>query len=204
MTFFFEGLFLGCAYAMPIGSQNIFVIQSALQEGLPKSFRTASLVSLMDVSLSMACFLGLGLLLQKIAFLQLILLAGGAIFLFYMSYKLIRDKPQIKARLESINLSFRRVLQTSFILTWFNPHALVDGSILFGTYRASLPTYGITPFLIGMAVASPLWFFSLTSIVGALRTFLPLNFFRILNIICGIFLGAFGLKLAMMFFKALP
>jgi L-lysine exporter family protein LysE/ArgO len=201
MRFFLEGLALGLAYAMPIGSQNIFVIHSAANEGLPRSLRTALLISIMDVSLAIACFMGLGMILQQLPILRLLLLGGGAVFLINFGFRLIRKHPDSVTSGHPIALNFITVLRSSFVLTWFNPHALIDGSLLFGTYRASLPPAGFAPFILGMAIASPLWFFSLTCIVGGFRSQLPKSFFRALNIGCALVLFIFGLNLAYQFLK---
>ena len=37
MGFFFQGLMMGLAYVAPIGMQNIFVINSAASERLPRA-----------------------------------------------------------------------------------------------------------------------------------------------------------------------
>jgi L-lysine exporter family protein LysE/ArgO len=201
MHFFLEGLFLGCAYAMPIGAQNIFVIHSAVKEGLPQSFRTALIVSIMDVSLGVACFMGLGLIFAQLPFLRLALLAGGSAFLVRFSYKLLTDRTGIPVNCDTTRFNTWSVLRSGFVLTWFNPHALIDGSVLFGTYRASLPESGLMPFITGMVIASPLWFFSLTGVMGGFREVLSYKLFRFLNVACAVVMAGFGIKLAYLFVK---
>lgn len=195
MQYFLEGLLLGLAYAMPIGAQNIFVIQSAAAEGIPRSLRTAAVVSFFDVSLSLACFFGLGMLLTRFHFIQALLVVVGCFFLLNLGYKLIVSPAEIDLRKEGGSLSLTSIVRSCFVLTWFNPHALIDGSLLFGTYRASMEQGAILPFLVGVMLASPLWFFSLTGVVGSLRSMVPASFFRALNTGCGVVLILFGLKL---------
>ena len=198
MISFFEGLILGLAYLMPIGSQNIFVIQSALNEGIPKSFRTAFIVSIMDISLEIFCFYGLGILLQEFPLLQLLLLGGGALFLIGLSYKLIKDETQLKVAQEKQVLTLSQVIRTTFVLTWFNPHAIIDVSLLLGTYRATVTEISYA-YLLGICLASPVWFFTLTGVVGGLRHVLPQKFFRVLNILCAIVLLGFAFKFSLLF-----
>jgi L-lysine exporter family protein LysE/ArgO len=66
----------------------------------------------------------------------------GAVFLINFGLRLIRKHPDSVTSGHSITLNFITVLRSSFVFTGFNPHALIDGSLLFGTYRASLPPAG--------------------------------------------------------------
>jgi L-lysine exporter family protein LysE/ArgO len=201
LSYLIEGLLLGFAYAIPIGAQNIFVIHSAAAYGFPKSFKTALIVSLMDVSLGLACFFGVGALIDKWAFLKLGILAGGAFFLFYYGFKLLVRTSNVELGDVQPPFTALSIAKTTFILTWFNPQAIIDGSVLFGSYRATLPTYGFWPFLIGIAIASPIWFFSITALVGSVKRILSDGFFLILNRTCGFVLILFAIKFLDLFVR---
>lgn len=60
MNFILQGLLLGLAYTAPIGMQNMFVINAAASSPLKKSLLTAFIVIFFDISLSLACFFGIG------------------------------------------------------------------------------------------------------------------------------------------------
>ena len=64
MIYFLQGLTMGLAYVAPIGLQNLFVINSALMQECRKALLTATVVIFFDVTLSMACFFGIGALMQ--------------------------------------------------------------------------------------------------------------------------------------------
>jgi L-lysine exporter family protein LysE/ArgO len=85
---------------------------------------------------------------------------------------------------------------------WLNPQALIDGTIIFGGLRSSLPENTETYFMIGLCFASIIWFTSL-----ALLTFKVFSkfkmFIKYINIICGIVLILFGIKLGYSFVKIL-
>jgi L-lysine exporter family protein LysE/ArgO len=162
MSIFVEGLTLGLAYAMPIGAQNIFVLQRGLSNHRSSAFFTAACVSVFDVSLAFACFFGVGKILIAFPFLRPLLLAMGALFLIYVAFGQLQSK-QSQQAIAGKSMSFLAISRAAFILTWFNPHAIVDGSILLGSYSAKLSSGDSSLFLLGIALASPLWFTTLTS-----------------------------------------
>ena len=53
MSFFLQGLTLGLAYIAPIGMQNMFIINSALNNTRRRAFLTALIVLFFDVTLSL-------------------------------------------------------------------------------------------------------------------------------------------------------
>jgi len=201
--YFFEGLLLGCAYAMPIGVQNIFVIHSAVTQKLRVSYLAALFVSIVDISLSVACFYGVGLIVEKVPVMRICLFVAGATFLFYYGYKLLLSDAQISLEERAITLSKWEIARKAFILTWFNPQALLDGSILFGSYRSSLPREVLFPFLAGVILASPLWFFTLTSMIGRVKAIFSGRVFTGINRACGIILIIFAIKLFSSFIRGL-
>ena len=80
MDIYFQGLTLGLAYVAPIGMQNLFVINSALTQSRLRALITALIVIFFDVTLAMACFFGIGLVMQKYAAVQMaVLFIGGLV-----------------------------------------------------------------------------------------------------------------------------
>ena len=78
MLYILQGLTVGLAYSAPIGMQNLFIINSALNSRRRRAFLTALIVAFFDIVLSLACFFGVGAVMQRFVWLQmLILLAGG-------------------------------------------------------------------------------------------------------------------------------
>ena len=62
MNIFLQGLTMGLAYVAPIGMQNLFVINSALTNKRKRALLT---VIFFDITLSLACFFGIGTIMQK-------------------------------------------------------------------------------------------------------------------------------------------
>ena len=79
MGLYFQGLTMGLAYVAPIGMQNLFVINSALTRTRRNALITAVIVIFFDIVLSLACFFGIGALMQAHPWLQTVVLGlGGA------------------------------------------------------------------------------------------------------------------------------
>lgn len=55
---------MGLAYLAPIGAQNLFIINTALTAPLGIALVTAGIVAFFDISLALACFWGIGLVIE--------------------------------------------------------------------------------------------------------------------------------------------
>ena len=66
MAIYLRGLMMGLAYVAPIGTQNLFVINTAVTQQRKKAFATAAIVAFFDISLSLACFFGVGALMEAL------------------------------------------------------------------------------------------------------------------------------------------
>lgn len=198
MHIFLDGFFLGLAYAMPIGSQNVFVIGSALSQKLPQSYVTAAVVSIVDMILGLACLLGVGKLLIQYNVIRMACFFIGAFFLFYLATQLILTK-EMNFEITGKSLNFKKIVQNCVLLTWLNPQAIIDGSLLFGTYRAALSSNELLTFSCGIILASPLWFFSLTTMVGYFGQKMSKKAIRNINIVCAIMLYLLAINLLFLF-----
>ena len=86
MDFYIQGLTLGLAYVAPIGMQNLFVINSALTQTRLRALVTALIVIFFDVTLALACFFGIGLIMQKYAAVQMAMLFIGGLVVAYIGW----------------------------------------------------------------------------------------------------------------------
>ena len=202
MNIFLEGFFLGLAYAMPIGPQNLFVIESALFEQLKKSYVTAAIISIVDVSLGLLCLFGVGQLFHQNQFICLSFFLIGSIFLFYLATKLILTKG-LPITIKRQSLCLKTIIKNSLFLTLLNPQAIIDGSLLLGSYRAALADQDLFCFSYGTMLASPLWFFSLTTIIRLVKKKLPEKIIQWIHVLCSIALYYFSVHLLLIFFRSL-
>lgn len=188
--FFFQGLTMGLAYVAPIGMQNLFVIHSALSHSLRRAVATAFIVLFFDISLSLSCFYGIGTLLNHLPWLKAVIL--------YMAYGMIRQVPDALT-LKDQPVSLGQTVSKACIVTWMNPQAILDGTMLLGAFRITLPATEAMTFLTGVLMASGLWFLSLTGCVAAFRHAITPGILRAINILCGTVLMLYGLHLGYTF-----
>lgn len=135
--FFFQGLTMGLAYVAPIGMQNLFVIHSALSHSLRRAVATAFIVLFFDISLSLSCFYGIGTLLNHLPWLKVVILGTGTLLILYMAYGMIRQVPDALT-LKDQPVSLGQTVSKACIVTWMNPQAILDGTMLLGAFRITL------------------------------------------------------------------
>ena len=135
---FIQGLTLGLAYLAPIGMQNLFVINSALSHWLGRAMATALVVVFWDVSMALACFFGAGALMDALPWLRSIVLGLGGLLVVCIGVGLIRSEADLSCD-KDMNQPFAKIILASFVVTWLNPQAVVDGTIMLGAFRATFP-----------------------------------------------------------------
>ena len=122
MPAYFQGLAIGLAYVAPIGMQNLFVINSALAQPRRRALLTALIVTLFDVSLAFACYFGIGALVERFVWLQLIVLLAGGCVVIWIGAGLLREKPSLDRAVDT-DIPISRIAAKSFVVTWINPQA---------------------------------------------------------------------------------
>lgn len=196
-----QGLALGLAYVAPIGMQNIYVVNTALGKSKLRAYQVALITIFFDITLALSCFLGIGALLSRYEILKLAVLLLGGVAVIYIGFQLIRSIPNMKREVD-INKSLLQVAVTCFTVTWLNPQAIIDGSLLLGGMRASLTGVEANLFIIGVCIASFTWFAGLTTIVTIFKNSFNQKVIRWINIICGTVIIYYGAKLIYTFILA--
>lgn len=194
MGVFLQGLMLGFAYVAPIGMQNMYVIQSAIRLPRFKALQVALATIVFDILLAFACFFGVGVLLEQSPILQLLIVGIGSVIVLYIGVSLIRSTPQVKDEVE-LSESMLRILWTCFAVTWLNPQAIIDGSFFIGSMNATLADNEGLIFILGVAVASFLWFTTLSTVVSTFKAWMNTKVLKIINVVCGVIILGFALKL---------
>ncbi len=194
MEIYLQGLTMGLAYVAPIGLQNLFVINTALTQRKERTLLTAFIVIFFDVTLAFACFYGIGALMQQSKYLEMAVLLFGSILVIYIGIGLLRSRSVVDAE-PNVNIPILNVVTTACVVTWFNPQAIIDGSMMLGAFRATLPASEASRFIFGVASASCLWFLGITSLIAFFSTKFNDKLLRYINIICGVVIIFYGLKL---------
>ncbi len=193
MSDYLQGLLLGLAYVAPIGMQNLFVINTAAAGTLRQAWLTAGTVIFFDITLALGCFWGIGLLLQRFFWLQMLMLLVGGLAVIRIGWGLACTQ-----KVELIQTENRSWLQTAAAacaVTWFNPQAVIDGTLLLGAAQAACTSCGRYYFIAGVVSASCLWFMGLASAAHCIGGRLNSSILKYINRGCGIVLICYGLRL---------
>ena len=200
MNIYLQGLTMGLAYVAPIGLQNLFVINSALTQKRSRVYLTALIVIFWDISLGLSCFLGAGALMQALPWLQKVILAVGSLIVIWIGIGLLRSKASLEGG-RDVNVPVWKLITSAFVVTWLNPQAIIDGTMMLGAFRASLPAGTDAYFICGFGSASILWFLTLSTVVSLLGSRFNEKILNIINKVCGAVIIFYGLKLAWSFIK---
>jgi len=199
-----QGLLFGVAYIAPIGLQNLYMINTALAQPRRRALKVALIVTFFDISLAVSCFYGIGKLLELYSWLELVVLAIGSVIVMYIGITLLLSHSQSASHNNhSGHFSYKSVVVSAFSVAWLNPQAILDGTMLLGAFRVSLASNVQNYFILGVAMASVIWFLSLTTITSALKDRFQPRFLVLLNRICGIIIIVYGIKLMVTFFQKL-
>ncbi len=194
MYYFLQGLTLGLAYVAPIGVQNLFVINSAMTQNRRRALLTALIVVFFDVTLALFCFWGVGAAIQRYERLQMFILGAGGIIVIKIGAGLLRANGQNIGGSKE-NLSVWKTAVSACVVTWFNPQALIDGTMMLGAFYVTLPSEQSAAFIAGVASASSVWFTGLSFAVSIFRDRISAKFLRAANVVCGAVIIFYGLKL---------
>lgn len=194
LPIFLQGLSLGLAFLAPIGMQNLFVINSALSHKLGRALATSLVVVFWDISLGVTCFLGAGALMDTFPWLKKIMLGLGGLLVIYIGLGLIRSEASLNGG-KDVNQPFAKTIAAAFVVTWLNPQALIDGTMMLGAFKATLPAGGDLPFILGFTSASFIWFNGLAIASNALGTKINTHALTWINRVCGVVIICYGLKL---------
>lgn len=195
MDIYLQGLTMGLAYVAPIGLQNLFVINTALTQPKKRVYATAFIVIFFDVTLGLACFFGIGAIMSASSILEMIVLAIGSLIVIWIGLGLVRSKEDSLDKGKDVNVPIAKVITTACVVTWFNPQALIDGSMMLGAFKATLPAGTDFLFVSGFASASVLWFLTVSTVISLFSAKFTPKALRIINIVCGAVVIFYGIKL---------
>lgn len=200
MDIYLQGLTIGLAYCAPIGLQNLFLINTALTQRRSRVYLTVLIIIFFDVTLGMACFFGIGAIMSASPILEMIILGIGSLIVIWIGQGLVRAHDTMDSNTK-VDIPIAKVITTACVVTWFNPQALIDGSMMLGAFKATLPAGTDFLFTGGFASASVIWFTSVATIVSLFSAKFNDKALRIINIICGVVIIFYGLKLLWSFIQ---
>lgn len=199
LSTYFQGLLLGAAMILPLGPQNVFV----LQQGSRKQYHlmSAFLCTLSDVLLITAGVFGGSALLSQSVLLMALVTWGGVAFLLWYGWGALRAVFTADAGLtmqEQVVRSRWRVIMTLVAVTWLNPHVYLDTFVVLGSIGGQLGSDMRIWFTARAVCASVLWFFGLALLAAWFSPVLqkPVSQ-RIINLFVGSVMWYIAIQLAL-------
>lgn len=194
---FWAGLMTSAGLIMAIGPQNAFVLKQGLRRN--QLLTTALMCGFADATLIFIGVAGIGGLLAADPFLMSLAKWGGAAFLFYYGYKCFRaafKKEVLKADTDPALPDFRKTIVMCLVFSFFNPHAILDTTVLIGSISCQYKEEARLYFSAGAMSMSFLWFFMVC--YGA-RYLAPIfkkpKAWQVLDILIGLMMWGIGLSL---------
>lgn len=131
---------------------------------------------------------------QSMKWLQMMILLAGSVIVIFIGIGLLRAKVE-EIDSSKAALSIPKTISSACVVTWFNPQAVIDGTMMLGAFHVTLSGTESAPFIIGVAAASCLWFTGLTLLISIFSNKFNTKVLKGINVICGIIILFYGGKL---------
>lgn len=192
---YLRGILVGFAFVAPIGMQNIYMFNNALSNKMSKALLYNFLVWFCDALFSFAAFYGIGALISANEIVKIIAMIVGGALTSYIGFNIIRSAKQTAIGSDQKKQTLKQALMTALIVSWGNPQAMIDGTMMLGASRATLTFEQSILFITGVITASFIWDHGITIGFNLLRDKLPKKFLLAINLISGIIVLIYGLYL---------
>ncbi len=158
-----QGLLIGAGMIIPIGAQNSYV----LNQGIKQNYHlvAASICIFFDMVLMSVGVFGGGALITSNVIVFHIITWGGIIFLTVyggISFKSFLFPPKGENQTKMQTFSRKTVIFTTLAITLLNPHVYLDTVMIIGSISSQFSETDKFAFLVGTALASLIWFYSLS------------------------------------------
>lgn len=198
LSVYFQGVAMGAALILPLGPQNIFV----LNQGIRRRFHlmTAALCALSDILLICGGIFGGSALLSQSVLLLNLVTWGGVAFLLWYGWGSLHNAWRGHIHMASdtaLQHGRWRIIVTLIAVTWLNPHVYLDTFVVLGSLGGQMPSEARRWFALGSVSASLLWFFGLALLAAWLAPLLnTTRAQRTINLLVGLVMWALAVKLA--------
>ncbi|EER75437.1 LysE/ArgO family amino acid transporter [Weissella paramesenteroides] len=187
-----KGMMIGFAFVAPIGMQNLYVFNNALTNSFRRSLVYVLFVWIADSLFSLAAFFGMGAIISSVTWLRLLVMLVGGLLVIWIGWGILRSADGVQLNAHQNKLPVKQAFMTAFIVSWANPQALIDGSLLLGALRGTLAKDAVWPFIIGVIMATFIWFNTITILMNLLKERLPKKVLVWVNIISGLIVLIYG------------
>ena len=163
-TAFFHGFVLALGLILPLGVQNLFILQQGIAQ--PSFLRTLPAViaaATCDTILISAAVSGVSLLLLKLAALRMVLLGAGSLFLLYMGWVNWHSTAELPTDdTQTDLLTYRQQILFALSVSFLNPYAFLDIVGVIGTSSLQYAGWEKISFATAAVLVSWLWFTGLS------------------------------------------
>lgn len=194
-TVVLRGMLISFALVSSIGMQNLFVFNSAMSNRMRRALLICLFVWVADTTLTTVTFLGIGALISRYLWLKITIMLLGGLIVIWMGIGILRSASQIELGKDDSQLPLKDAFAGAWIVAFANPQAIIDTGVTMGALRGTLANNEVLPFLGGIILATAIWFFAITIIVGSLKNRLPKRILMWINIISGVIVVGYGFAL---------
>lgn len=170
MQAFMHGLVLAVGLILPLGIQNLFVFTQGVNQ--PRFWGVLPVVitaALCDTILILVAVQGVSLFVSSFAWLKILFIGSGIIFLLYMGWLTWHNKAMSSLDKGEKEFTMKQQIVFSLTVSLFNPHAILD---TIGVIGGSSVTYSGSEkiwFTVACIVVSWCWFLLLAILGWRLR-----------------------------------
>lgn len=113
----------------------------------------------------------------------------------WIGYGILRGANSVQLNTQQNAMSLKKALVTAVIVSWANPQALIDGSLMLGALRGTLADSQVWPFIIGVIMATFVWFSGITITMNLLKDRLLKRVLVWVNILSAVIVLGYGVYL---------
>ncbi|MGK7388921.1 MAG: LysE family translocator [Candidatus Cyclobacteriaceae bacterium M2_1C_046] len=192
-----KGILFGLVLAMLIGPVFFMLIQTSIEKGFMPGFLVAVGISLSDTLYILISYFGLTNLLAEETMEKYLGLAGGVILVGFGIFSFFKSRKKREIKLNVQQKGFKRHIIKGFMVNGLNPMVLFFwiGAISLATIEYELKGSYILIFFISIILTVFITDLIKVYLAHKLRTFVTPRFIKILNIITGVVMVTFGIRL---------
>lgn len=164
MEAFLHGVLLSFGLILPLGIQNLFVLNQGInQPAFVRALPVVATAAICDTVIILAAVHGVSLLIGYAGWLKWALICCGVVFLLYMGWLTWRQTPG-KGEFSTELLSVRQQVVFAASVSLLNPHAILDTVGVIGTTALSYAGTAQQWFTAACILVSWCWFFFLAAL----------------------------------------
>jgi threonine/homoserine/homoserine lactone efflux protein len=193
--FLMKGVAIGLSIAAPVGPIGVLCIRRSLRDGMGMGLITGLGAATADAAYGCVAGFGLtavsGFLIRRQAWIGLI----GGVFLCYLGVRTLLSRPSDHAAADAGGTRALAAYGSTLLLTLANPATILSFAVVFAAFGlgAAAGYAAAATLVLGVFLGSALWWLILSGGVGLVRSRVNPLAMRMINLVSGSFLVAFGI-----------